>query len=417
MKFTNHDTQKVDWIYHITHKMGQKVEVKRGQRKKDTKKWNGVGKKESQIKDRQVLFIDLDRITPARNYHDKLFSLAKASSLKKISDTKVEEIEAYISYLLEDDVRLNKLAEHQGRDVFKYSNSGEYSSFNAATGEEVLTRIIIDIVEASKNSLILIDEIEVGLHPKIQRRLIDVLYHLSRYEQKQFILTSHSPTILSSLPERSRVFIEKKHDGTYRAISPISVNAALSKMDSVAHPLVDLYCEDAEGKKIVEKALSAIQQEKKLVNFNSLINIIASGPATAAYENFKVHQRTYPNKRIKTGYACVLDGDMKLKTKDGKAMFPQEENLHFLYSDLPPEKFLTKAYLQNHPNRTVEYHYNHSNVHCLFDKLVENTHLSNRHEAFEACWAEFVSSNDGMVYFSELQLFILSIAAKYSPDL
>ena len=72
-----------------------------------------------------------------------------------------------------------------------------------------MTRIIIDIVEAKEKSLILIDEIEMGLHPKIQRRLMDVIRNISRKDQKQFIITSHSSIILDSTSLYSRIFIEK----------------------------------------------------------------------------------------------------------------------------------------------------------------------------------------------------------------
>ena len=42
---------------------------------------------------------------------------------------------------------------------------------------------------ANEKSLILIDEIEMGLHPKVQRRLMDVIRDISRNEKKQFIIT------------------------------------------------------------------------------------------------------------------------------------------------------------------------------------------------------------------------------------
>src|SRR5690606_38352837 len=65
MQITNKDLQSQDWTYFITYKTGKKIETKRGQRKYTTKKWNGIGKKESQFKFRDVVFIDLDRILPA----------------------------------------------------------------------------------------------------------------------------------------------------------------------------------------------------------------------------------------------------------------------------------------------------------------------------------------------------------------
>lgn len=403
MKFTSQDEQKEDWTYYIHYKTGKKVDLKRGQRKKDTKKWNGVAKKESQIKDRQAVFIDLDRIIPARFFNDKILNIANSGFLSAISNTKVNEIQSYISYVLEEQFELKKLAAYLDKDIFKYDNSNQYTSYNAASGEDVLTRIIIDIVEAKTNSLILIDEIELGLHPKVQTRLIDVLYNISRIDKKQFIITTHSATILYSLPEKSRIFIEKNNDLTYKTIQNISVNAALTKMDVNSYPLIDLFCEDSESKKIISKTIGIIEKENKLNNFSKLINIISSGSAQTTYENFKSHQRTYENKKIKCGFACILDGDMRnLKDSKGTLTYPPEENLHFLYSNEAPEFFLIRSYLEKNPNPTISYHLNNSNPHCLFDKVVENSEFSNAEEVFLECWSVFLQTENGKKYIESL---------------
>lgn len=418
MQFTSQDKQKIDWTYYITYKFGKKEETKRGQRKAATKKWNGIGKKETQFTNRQVIFLDLDRIYPARNFGRAIFNKSQKAAVTTISAVNIPRIEKYLSYVLEENFRLNKLASHLDKDIFKYSNSNEYSSYNAATGEEVLAKIIIDIIEAPDQSLILIDEIEVGLHPKIQRRLIEALYNIARNDNKQFVLTSHSPSILSSLPDKARIFIEKNSDGNFKTIPSISVNAALSKMDSISYPLVDLYCEDKEAEKIIQKAISSIQNEKYLTNFADLINIIVSGSGDKTYTYFKSHQETYPSKRIKTGYACILDGDRRIKKNAaGILSYPQEECLHFIYSNDSPEKFLTAEYLKKFPNITLNYHLDNSNSHCLFEKMIENSMCTTKDEAFEITWNHFITTPDGILYFGELKTFIINMTKKYSPDL
>jgi predicted ATPase len=421
MKFTNHDRQQVDWNYFINYKTGSKLERSRGQRKYSTKKWNGIAKKESQFKDRQSIFIDLDRITPARNFNNKIFSLAKNAVATQIS-AKTNIIEGYISYVLEQNISLQKIAAHLDKDIFTYIDSNNYSSYNAATGEEVLLKIILDIVEAKKGSLILIDEIEIGLHPKVQRRLMDVIYNIARNEDKQFIITTHSPSILSSVPEKSRIFIEKGVSNTFKAIPNISVNAALSKMDSCSYPLFDLYCEDNESKSIIYKAITGIQINHQQLNFHDLVNVIVSGSASQTYTYFKSHKETYPYKRIKTGYACILDGDRRnIKDSNNALLFPPEECIHFIYSNECPEYFLLENHLQNHPNTTLRYHLDncktHSNPHILFDKVIENTQYSSKEEVFNALWEEFIATSNGNTYFEELKEFLLSMARKYSPDL
>ena len=77
MKFTSQDIQTVDWNYWITYKRGNKIDPpKRGQRKKISKKWNGIGKKESQFT-RDVIFIELDRALPLRNFNNIIFTKSK----------------------------------------------------------------------------------------------------------------------------------------------------------------------------------------------------------------------------------------------------------------------------------------------------------------------------------------------------
>jgi predicted ATPase len=117
----------------------------------------------------------MDRILSARNFSRATYQQAKNGALSNFT-TNQQKINSYISYILEEKFELDKVIHHIDKDIYKYANSNEYSSYNAASGEEVLSKIIIDLVNAKNESLILIDEIEIGLHPKVQRRLMQVIY-------------------------------------------------------------------------------------------------------------------------------------------------------------------------------------------------------------------------------------------------
>lgn len=415
MKFTSHDIQTTDWSYWITYKRGSRIDPpKRGQRKHLTKKWNGIGKKESQFT-RDVVFIEIDRVLPLRNFNNIIFTKSKDSSTSNLSN--VTRIEELVSYVFEEDFHLFIIKEYLDKVVLKFQNTNSYSSFNSASGEDVIARLIIDIVEAPRNSLIVIDELEVGLHPKIQRRLVDVINHIARNDNKQFIITTHSPTLLSTFSEASRIFIERKNDGSLKSINRISVNAAFSKMDSKSYPLIDLFCEDDVAKKIILKAIHDLQVNDELKNISDLINVIESGSADKTYENFKAHQRTYNFKKVKTGVCCILDGDMKAKRGNNGFLYPIEDELLFIFSNEAPERFLVKSYLQDNPNVNLEYHANHSNPHCLFDKMVELTICLDKNSAFELCWNNFISKPCGQTSILELKNFLKRMCLKYSPDL
>ncbi|HEY5593315.1 MAG TPA: AAA family ATPase [Paludibacter sp.] len=424
MRFTKFDKQFQDWTYYVNYKEGKKiVNDKRGQRKHITNKWNGVAKKESQIGTptankpdggRSVILIDLERILPGRGVSSSFYNKIKnTESSTALSSIKID----YLSYVLEVNYEVGSILKSADKEIFKFkSNNYNYSSFNTASGEDVLSRIISDIIDTENNSLVLIEEIEIGLHPKIQRRLMDVIYHEAKKNNKQFIITTHSPTVLSSVDKASRVFIEKSVNG-FRTINEISVNAAFSKMDSLSYPLLNLFIEDDIAEKIVKKAIEKIEEERKLSGFSELVNIIISDAANDTYLNFKVHQRTHKSKKIECGYACILDGDMRnKKDKNHDFQYTEEDGLFFLYSNDSPELFLVKKYLEINPNENMQYHLQ-SNPHCLFDKMVEFRLAVDNNVAFEKCWECFVKTNDGIIFIDELCQFLINTCKRFSPDL
>ena len=417
LKFTGHDIQDKDWTYHLNIKTGDKTESRRGQRKKATKKWNGVGKKESQIKGVEAVYLDLDRILPARYYSDVLHRKAQTSTPVAVSTSKQKLIEEFVSYVLEQEYKLSKLADYLGKDLLGFANKNIYSSYNSASGEDVIARVIIDCVEAPSNSLVLIDEIELGLHPHTQRRLMDVIFEIADRDMKQFIVTTHSGTILSCVPDEARIFIDS-NGTTHNSISPISINAALTKMDSAIYPLVDLFVEDDVAEKILKKALKKLNELAVPGISSSLFNLIKSGSASDAYDNFVVRERIYHFVKICSGHACVLDGDMQLSmTSSGSKQFPKVPHLFFLPGTEAPEKMLCRAYESNNVSATLNYHVNHSNVHCLFLKMVELGLCLDTSEAFETCWPHYIANPATLSQFQDLVAWLVETCQSYSPDL
>jgi len=416
MKFTSADAQDEDWTYHVKFKEGANNQDRRGQRKAITNKWNGVAKKESQIGNdvngRKVYLIDLERIIPARCLPNSTYLKAK----NHVANALLEIKKDYLSYILEEEYEVGSIIKVGDKEIFKYNNQHTYSSYNTASGEDVLTRIISDIVDAEDKSLILIEEIEIGLHPKVQRRLIDVLYHEANKHQKQFIITTHSSSILSAVEPISRIFIQNIN-GEFRTITEISLNAALCKMDAKVYPLLNLFVEDSLSVKIANQILNHIINNLHIPGFNSLVNIIEVGDADKTYSYYTAHKETYQKKKIQCGAACILDGDQRNKCCRGRLKYPAEDGLFFIYSNDAPEKFLLRSYLDTSPNPRMTYHLQHSHCHILFGKMVEEHLCLNEDEAFNLCWNTFALTNDGQQFITEYANFLIGRCRHYSPDL
>jgi hypothetical protein len=75
-----------------------------------------------------------------------------------------------------------------------------YSEFHFGAGESSVIRMVTEIEAAAENSLILIEEIENGLHPVATRRMVDYLISVARRKNCQVIFTTHSNDALAPLP-------------------------------------------------------------------------------------------------------------------------------------------------------------------------------------------------------------------------
>ena len=414
MRFTDHDIQQQNWTYHVSFRRGSDITTKQGFRNHISKKWSGVAKKQGQIDSprpgnnqagRQVTFIDLERLQPARHLPSSVFLKAKAAPVTDV-DTRVSE---YLSYILELDYHLDEICSSADNVIYKFNTTSTYSSYNSASGEDVLTRMLRDIVDTPKKSLVLIEEIEVGLHPKIQRRLMQVLMYESHHSQKQFIVTTHSQTIISSVNSESRIFIDATRQ---KCIKRISTNAALSKMDAVAFPLVNMLVEDDLAKWIVLRIIEKINIT--LSGFAHLINIVVCGNSEKTYSSYCFLRDHYEHLKPKCGYACILDGDQRTAFERG---LEPSDSVSFLPGNEAPERVLLKAYMGNNPIPQLEYHVRNSHPHCLFGVMKDNGICPDEETAKTMCWTAFEASPDGQQAISELSNFLVNTCKKFSPDL
>lgn len=413
MRFTVNDTQTVDWNYHVSYREGTAAHRIHGYRRQASGKWGGAAKKSLQIGHptigsplggREVTFLDLNRITPGRHLSQSYFNKARYAIAASIpNEVKVNN---YLSYILEDVYHVQELTKAVDGSVYKYTTATSYSSFNTASGEDVLSVILTDILRTPNNSLILIDEIEVGLHPKIQRRLMDVLFMISKDEHKQFIITTHSYAVLNSVPKESRIFIDHSA-GNFVSISGLSTYEALTRMDSTAFPITSIYVEDYVSQSIVNKAI--IELNANHSGISRLLRVVIVGSAKDTYAYFITRNKLRDVEHITTRAACVLDGDMKeSKNNAGDKNYPEQDHLFFHFSNEAPEKMLLRKYLANNPCISLQYHVDNSNPHCLLQMMVDEGRAISTQDAFNICFDNYRYSADGQAHFDALKQFLLN---------
>lgn len=117
------------------------------------------------------------------------------------------------------------------RFKFKYYNpentTETISLTHCGTGVEQYLSIITAIITAQEPHLFLIDEPHSFLHPFAEKKLLELI---SEYHQHQYIITTHSPTILNSVPADSIRLLKRNEDNGSVFCSNYDINDAISEL-------------------------------------------------------------------------------------------------------------------------------------------------------------------------------------------
>lgn len=134
-----------------------------------------------------------------------------------------------------------------------------YTEAFAGSGEFAVVRIVTSIADAPDQSLVLLDEPEVSLHPGAQDRLLDFLTDSVKVHKHQVVISTHSPAIVRKLPsEAIKVLIMDPLSGKVRLPRQASLpDEAFFHLGEPMPGKISVVVEDALGQALVKRALSA----------------------------------------------------------------------------------------------------------------------------------------------------------------
>ena len=111
------------------------------------------------------------------------------------------------------DVEVEDISQ-DGRNITLFTNSSgdEFDINELSSGEKQLfLRTLAIRMLNPENSIILIDEPELSLHPKWQQRIVDVYRKIGK--NNQIIIATHSPHILGSVKKENIMLLDKDGEG------------------------------------------------------------------------------------------------------------------------------------------------------------------------------------------------------------
>lgn len=155
--------------------------------------------------ERSVLVIGINRTLPASERKD-LYKFVGAdfhgSSETVFGQPVIDAVQKILGK--NADKYLSVSAESSPTEIFAMRDDANpdagYSEFHFGAGEASIIRIVSQIEGAPDNCLMLIEEIENGLHPVAVRRLVEYLVDVAKRKSCQVIFTTHSNAALAPLP-------------------------------------------------------------------------------------------------------------------------------------------------------------------------------------------------------------------------
>lgn len=176
--------------------------------------------------------------------------------------------------------------------------SSQYSSFNMGAGEDILIDILTVLQNTPEHSLVVIEEIELGLHPAALISFAKHLQEIMLEKSLQVILSTHSREFLDAIPSQARVLLQtgiESHDIIYAP----TTHFAMSTLSGHAEPELFIYCEDDVAENMIRKSLSANQRRRT--------KILAIGDKAELARQALFHVRTNLSQK----HLVLWDGDVQ----------------------------------------------------------------------------------------------------------
>lgn len=254
---------------------------------------------------RSVKIIGIDRTLPATertNLSNYIGNTVEGIEERELSRSTIEAVQKILGKSA--DKYLTISSNKAKSSIFAMKDDGHpekgYSEFHFGAGEASTIRIVSEIEEAPEQCLILIEEIENGLHPVATRRLVEYLIDVAKRKSSQVIFTTHSNAALFPLPDNA---VWSCYNGKLQQ-GKLDVEALRTLTGEISCEAA-VFTEDNFGSLLAEITLRSLIP--KGIRFNS-IAIHALGGANPAYDHVKFH-----NSDPTSSFPAIafLDGDKK----------------------------------------------------------------------------------------------------------
>ena len=223
------------------------------------------------------------------------------------------------------------------------SGDVRYSEFHMSSGERTILRISKDI-SLLEDALILIDEVDTGLHPYTQQQLMLELQRIALRQRLQIIVASHSPVILDSVPLEGRIFLDRDEQTAEVRLMPAYRDIFQKSLYGQSRDQLSILCEDEVAEGVLLGVLDVLQSRLWLRHEDFVIG------RNTGRDEFPSHVRALGKFGKLKDFVFVLDGDsrdMETSIKRIAEGFGHNVQPLFLPGTTPPEGWIWEVLQRN----------------------------------------------------------------------
>jgi hypothetical protein len=189
-----------------------------------------------------------------------------------------------------------------------------HSEKQFSLGELCILKLITTLTTCPNSSLVLIDELEMALHPRAQIKLYKYLTQVSDKKNLTVIFSTHSVSLLKSVPHQNIIFLDRGDDGVVHPIVGCFPAYAIGNITigEERTPDVILYVEDDVARSLVDPlAKLAMSDKYGAAEFSPSVKVVPIGGFKQVI-SFLAHHKAILPARTKS-YA-LLDKDVEDET-------------------------------------------------------------------------------------------------------
>lgn len=265
---------------------------------------------ESSSKNSETLFINDAKLINAEEWLLQLdYAASKNSSIKEFAQKKRDQVEQILIELLPDveEIRFTDPTKKNLKSTVEFKTPfGWVTIHELSLGYKTMVAWMVDLAARlferypdsdnplAEPAIVLVDEIDLHLHPKWQRKIFD--YLSDKFPQTQFIVTAHSPLVVQSAPKDANIVVLRREgdhvviDNDIKSVQSWRLDQIMSSdlfgIESARDPETEKWLQ--ERKELLQKKSLTPKEKARLEELNKKVHNLPTADTPEEIEAMEI---------------------------------------------------------------------------------------------------------------------------------